>query len=224
MERTIWDALCEVPDRRGRRGRQIALPSILVLSLAGMLSGADSLIALFRWGRRLRPEALRLLGFSDGRAPCHATYHYVFKSLDADALSRTLGDFALGGTAPGHLALDGKSLRGSRREGERAIHVLSAFATDLSVVVGDLAVAPEQNEITAALTLLKGLPLEGTVITGDAMFCQREICRHIRGSGGDYLFAVKGNQPDLQDCIASAFGEPSPLRRPDAQTIRPDVG
>ena len=68
MRRTLWDALGEVPDQRGRKGRQIPLPSILALSVAAMLSGADSLIALFRWGRRLRPEALKLLGFEDGTA------------------------------------------------------------------------------------------------------------------------------------------------------------
>jgi hypothetical protein len=139
--------------------------------------------------------------------------------LDAEALSLVLGAFALDGRGPGHFALDGKTLRGTRRGEARALHVLSAFATDLSTVVGDLAVGPEANEITAALTLLKGLPLEGAVITGDAIFCQREICRHIRSAGGEYLFAVKRNQPDLHDRIAEAFGDPSPLWRAGAQSL-----
>ncbi|MGH6840461.1 MAG: ISAs1 family transposase [Methylocella sp.] len=77
------------------------------------------------------------------------------------------------------------------------MHVLSAFATRLSAVIGDLVVAPDANEITAAMTLLKGLPLEGAIVTGDAIFPQREICRHIRDAKGHYLFAVKGNQPEL---------------------------
>jgi hypothetical protein len=213
MTRTLWDALKEVPDQRGRKGRQIGLPSILALSVAAMLSGADSLIAIFRWGRRLRPEALRLLGFDDGTAPCHATYHYVFLSLDADALARVLGRFALGDAAPGHIAIDGKTLKGSRRHDAKPLHVLSAFATGLSAVVGDLVVEPDQNEITAALTLLKSLPLDGAIITGDAIFCQRQICRHIRDSRGHYLFAVKKNQPELHDAIAESFGDLSPLRR-----------
>src|SRR3990172_4421763 len=87
MTRTLWDALCEIQDRRGRKGRQYKLPSVLGIAIAAMLAGANDLIAIFRWGRRLKPEALRLLGIEDGKAPCHATYHYVFKSLDADALA-----------------------------------------------------------------------------------------------------------------------------------------
>lgn len=213
MPRSLWDALNEVPDRRGRKGRQIPLASLLGLSIAAMLSGADSLIAIFRWGRRLRPEALRVLGFDQGIAPCHATYHYIFLSIDGDALARVLGKFALGDAALGHIAMDGKTLRGSRRHDAKPLHVLSAFATGLSAVIGDLVVEPDQNEITAALALLKGLPLDGAIITGDAIFCQRQICQHIRDARGHFLFAVKTNQPELHSAIAESFGDLSPLRR-----------
>jgi hypothetical protein len=214
MTRTLWDALGEVPDCRGRKGRQLPLPALLALSVAAMLSGSDSLISIFRWGRRLKPEALRVLGFGDGIAPCHATYHYVFRSLDGDALARVLGRFALGeASGDRHIAIDGKTLKGSRRHDAKALHVLSAFATGLSAVVGDLVVAPDQNEITAALTLLKGLPLEGAIITGDAIFCQRQICQQIRDGNGHYLFSVKANQPELHAAIAESFGDLSPLGR-----------
>ena len=211
MARTLWDALGEVPDGRGRKGRQIPLQAILALSVAAMLARADSLIAIFRFGRRLRPEALKILGFVNGTAPCHASYHYVFHAIDGDALSRVLGKFALGDAEPGHMAMDGKTLRGSRRLDARALHVLSAFSTGLSAVVGDLVVEPDQNEITAALVLLKSLPLEGAIITGDAIFCQRQICQQIRDGNGHYLFSVKKNQPELHDAIAESFGDLSPL-------------
>src|SRR4051794_9684123 len=164
---------------------------------------------IFRWGRRLTPEALALFGIE--RAPCHATYHYFFKSLDGDVLARVLGEFARGNGEPCHIAIDGKTLKGSRRLNAKALHVVSAFATQLSCVVGDLVVAPDQNEITAALALLKDLPLEGSVITGDAIFCQREICRTIKDRNGDYLFVVKDNQPQLKADIAESFGDLSPL-------------
>jgi hypothetical protein len=174
-----------------------------------MLSGANDLRAIFRWGRRLKPEALALFGIE--RAPCHATYHYVFRSLDGDALAWALGRFACGGAEPGHIAIDGKTLRGSRRLDATALHVVSAFAARLSAVVGDLAVAPEGNEITAALALLKDLPLDGAIVTGDAIFCQREICQTITDGHGDYLFVVKDNQPTLKADIAESFGDLSPL-------------
>jgi hypothetical protein len=212
MVRTLWDALGEIEDRRGRKGRQYGLRSVLGISIAAMLAGANDLIAIFRWGRRLKPEALQLFGIENGKAPCHATYHYFFQALDADGLSRTLGTLAHEAAEVRHLAIDGKTLKGSRRLGAKAVHVLSAFATDLSAVIGDLTVEPDQNEITAAMVLLKGLPLDGAIITGDAIFTQREICRHIRDRNGHYIFAVKDNQPELKNDIAEAFGDLFPHR------------
>ncbi len=211
MVRSLWDALGEVPDRRGRQGRHYPLRSILGLSVAAILAGSNDLRAIYRWGRRLRPEALRLFGIDSGRAPCHATYHYFFRALDGDALAATLGRYVRGDAAGGHIAIDGKTLRGSLRADAKALHVLSAFATDLGAVIGDLVVPPDANEITAALTLLKGLPLEGAVVTGDAIFTQRQICQHIRDGEGHYLFVVKGNQPELRRNLAIAFGDDSPL-------------
>jgi len=211
MARTLWDALAEIEDARGRKGRQYQLRSVLGIALAAMLAGANDLRAIYRWGRRLRPEALPLFDITNGKAPCHATYHYVFQALDADALSRVLGRYALGDREPGHIAIDGKTLRGSRRLDDKAIHVLSAFSSELGAVIGDLTVAPDENEISAALVLLKGLPLDGAIITGDAIFTQREICRHIRDRHGHYLFVVKENQRALRDGIAEAFGDHSPL-------------
>ena len=76
--RTLWEALGEIPDRRGRKGRQYPLRAVIGLALAAMIAGADDLMAIFRWARRLPPEALRLFGLT--QAPCHATYHYFGSS------------------------------------------------------------------------------------------------------------------------------------------------
>jgi len=209
--RTLWEALGEIPDRRGRKGRQYPLRSVLSLALAAMVAGSDDLMAIFRWGRRLPPEALRVLGLS--RAPCHATYHYFFKALDVAAAERVLGEWARGGQPLGHVAVDGKRLRGSARaghDGAEGVHLVAAFASRLGAVIGQLKVAAGSNEITAALALLKSLPLEGAVITGDAEFCQRAICQSIRDQGGDYLFTIKANQPRLMADVAVAFGDAFP--------------
>jgi hypothetical protein len=213
MMRTLWEALGSVPDRRGRRGRQYKLQSVLGIATAAILAGANDLKAIARWGRRLKREALDVFGIADGKAPCHSTYYYVFRSLDAEALAKTLGALALGNREPGHIAIDGKTLKGSVRLNTRPLHILSAFAAGLGAVIGDLAVEPDRNEITAAMALLKELPLGGAIITGDAMFCQREICRHIRAANGHYLFVVKDNQPELKAAIAESFGDFSPLGR-----------
>lgn len=212
MVQTLWEVLGTFVDRRGRKGRQYPQQGLLALAIAAMLAGANDLRAIFRWGRRLKPEALALFGLK--KAPCHSQWFYFFRSLDGDALSAKLGAFALAGAEPGHLAMDGKTLKGSRRHDTKALHVVSAFSTRLSVVVGDVVLEPDQNEITAALALLKKLPLEGAIITGDAIFCQRSICSTITDSGGDYAFVVKDNQPELKAAIAEAFGELSPQRSP----------
>jgi hypothetical protein len=209
--RTLWEALAEIPDRRGRKGRQYPLRAVLGLALAAMLAGADDLMAIFRWARRLPPEALQQFGLT--QAPCHATYHYFFRALDIAATEQVLGVWARGDAPVGHIAIDGKRLRGSApagHDGREGVHLVAAFASRLQAVIGQLRVAPGSNEITAALALLQSLPLAGAVITGDAAFCQRAICQSIRDQGGDYLFTVKANQPGLMADIAVAFGDAFP--------------
>jgi predicted transposase YbfD/YdcC len=93
------------------------------------------------------------------------------------------------------------------------VHLLAAFSASLQGVIGQLAVAPDGHEITAALQLLKTIPLAGVIVTGDAIFTQREICRVITDAGGDCFFTVKDNQPMLKADIALAFGPLSPLCR-----------
>ena len=207
----LWDVLGSIPDRRGARGRRYPLRSVLVLTLAAMLSGANDLRAVFRWGRRLPDEALSVLGLS--RAPCHATYHYFFKALDVDAAARALGLWAGGRGAAGHVAVDGKRLRGSApagHDGSKGVHLVSAFATRPGAAIGQLRVSPEGNEATAALALLKGLPLKGATVTGDAAFCRRALCKAIRDGGGEYPFAVKANRPGSMADIAASFGDAFP--------------
>jgi hypothetical protein len=101
------------------------------------------------------------------------------------------------------------------------VHVLSALATELGAVIGEMAVNSDQNEIAAAVVLLNGLPLDGAVITGDAIFTQRGICRHIRNRNGHYRFTVKDNQPELKRNIAEAFGDLSPMGPTSSITTLP---
>jgi hypothetical protein len=136
----------------------------------------------------------------------------LFQQLDVTALERGLGGWVTGETpATGHVAIDGKRLRGSATAQAPGTHLLAAFSASLQGVIGQLNVPPESNEITAALELLKTLPLKGVVVTGDAIFTQTEICKVIVDGGGDYFFTVKGNQPTLKSDISEAFRPFSPL-------------
>jgi hypothetical protein len=206
----LWDRLEQVPDHRTLKGRRYSLAAIVGISLAAMLSGANDLRAIFRWGRRLTPKGLAAFGIGHGRAPCHATYHYVFRSIAAADLERALrGSVPSGGA--GHVAIDGKRLRGSQSENSPGIHVLQAFSTGLQASIGALAVPPDSAEVIKAIALLKDLPIgAGDVVTGDAAFTYRPIIEAIRAKGAGYFLFVKANQPELQAEIAHAFGDDSP--------------
>jgi hypothetical protein len=112
----------------------------------------------------------------------------------------------------GHISIDGKRLRDSHHGSERGIHILHAFATSLQSVVDSLVVPPDSAEMVEVIELLKGLPLKGAVVTGDAAFTFEPVVEAIREGGGDYFLFVKGNQPKLQAEIAHAFGDDFPLK------------
>lgn len=206
----LWDRLEQVPDHRTLKGRRYSLAAIVGISLAATLSGANDLKAIFRWGRRLTPNGLAAFGIGHSRAPCHATYHYVFRSIAAADLERALrGPVPPGGA--GHVAIDGKRLRGSQSANSPGIHVLQAFSTGLRASIGALAVPPDSAEMVEAIALLKDLPIgTGDVVTGDAAFTYRPIIDAIRAKGAGYFLFVKANQPELQAEIAHAFGDDSP--------------
>lgn len=208
---TLWSALEGIPDRRTKKGRRYSLASIVGLSLAAMLSGSNDLRSIYRWGRRLTPKGLQMLGIERGRAPCHATYHYVFRAIAASDLERALGALTVADGPLGHVAIDGKRLRGSQHETSPGVHMLAAFSTRLQAAVGSLAVPPDSGEMVEALQLIRELPLDGAVVTGDAAFTYRRIVEAILARGGQYFLFVKANQPELQAELAHAFGDDSPL-------------
>lgn len=230
---TLWEALGCVEDRRTRKGRRYSLPSILMLALAAMLAGANDLLAIHRFGKRLSPKALEALGITRRRAPAHATLHYVFRDLAAADLEWALRDLVRAPGGLGQVAIDGKTLRGSRQPDSPAVHLLQAFSSELSAMVGSLVVPPDSAEMVEALALIKSLPLaEGDVVSGDAAFTYDKVVKAIRAKGADYFLFVKANQPDLMAEIAHAFGDHSPLKgrrrggpcRPAHRSARPGAG
>lgn len=192
---TLWDLLVKIPDRRTITGRRYRLASVLALALTAILCGRASLAAIARFSRRLPKKALRELGVYREEAPCPATYHNVFHQIDLAVLEQTLALWVrglAGDAALEHVAIDGKRLRGSKSGEAPGMHLLTAYCTALSGVIGQAAMGGDENEITAALRLLKNMPLRGIIITGDAMFTQKEICQTIINNGGDYFFHGKG--------------------------------
>ena len=183
---SLWEALAEVPDPRGARGKRHPLPAILTLAVVAMLAGCRSLYAIAQFGRDRGRGLARALGFTRDRPPCCATLHYVFAALDPGAFERAIRRWVRTRVAKGWQAVsvDGKTLRGVQGHQLPGVHLLAAYAHEARIVLDQLPVHAGTNEHKTALRLLDLIPVEGKVVTGDAMFCQRDLSRKIRKKGG----------------------------------------
>lgn len=210
----------QVSDPRGRQGLRHPLPAMLASVVCAVLCGHRSYQAIVQWLHLQPVSTWHRLGFT--RTPPKSTcFETLMARLPAERLEEALSRWIHEGLELSvedelrAVALDGKSLRGTLGAHERAVHLLAALDHKLGCVLSQSAVDEKTNEHKAALDVLEGLVLEGRVITGDAMFCQREVCEHIRDRGGHYFFVVKDNQPTLLGEIQAAFVETkafSPLR------------
>jgi hypothetical protein len=204
---SLAEAFALIPDPRDRRGRQHPLVAMLSLSAVAILAGCRSLQAITQFGRDHGLGLAHALGFRKAKTPAASTFSELFRVLDAgaveDALRVWLG--ARGAGTGDHLALDGKTARGSADGEVPGVHLLAAFATADAAVLGQLEVARTTNEHKAALRLLGVLPLAGKVVTADAMFTHTDVCDTITDAGGDYLLAVKDNQETLLADIVATF-------------------
>jgi hypothetical protein len=205
----LLEVFATLPDPRKPRGSRHPLPALLSLTAVALLAGMRSLEAITQFGRDHGLAFRLLLGFTRLDAPCKGCLSYLFRRLDITAFEQALARWIMArcpevGDA---IALDGKTLRGSARKGLPGVHLLAAYAPKVTAVLGQLRVDAKTNEHKAALQLLGLLPLEGKVVTGDAMFCQKDVCAKVLEEGGDYVFTVKDNQPQLHFNIAAMFAE-----------------
>ena len=183
---SLMDVLSSLPDPRSAHGRRHPLGAILTLAVCAMLCGARSLYAISQWGRDHGTEVSHALGFTRERTPCVSTLHQVFSRLDREGFEGALGRWLQErGLQPAEaVAVDGKTLRGIHGEELPGVHLVAAYAHQTGIVVGQQAVGEKQNELGALAGLLNQLDLRGRVVTGDALFTQREVCRQINRKGG----------------------------------------
>ena len=178
---SLWEALSEVPDPRNASGRRHPLAAVLTLVSVAMLSGAKSLYAAAQFGRDRGKEFALALGFTREVPPCCSTLHYLFAALDREAFEAAIRRWAAGRSACGWeaVSIDGKTLRGVQGHEVPGVHLLSAYAHEAKVVLAQMPVDAKTNEHKAALELLDLVPLAGKVVTGDAMFCQRDLSKKV---------------------------------------------
>ena len=216
---SLIEVLAQVPDPRSKHGRIHPLPAVLALTVLAMLRGCRGPVAISQFGRDYGPPLAHALGFTRGKTPTASCLCELFSRLDAVAFEAALSRWMKSRTPPPAaapedgkqgkckepLAIDGKTLRGSRDGEIPGQHLVSGYAPLVEAVLVQVRVDAKTNEHKAALQMLGILPVKGRIVTGDAMFCQRDVCKEIIDQEGDYLFFVKENQPGLLADIAAGF-------------------
>lgn len=201
--------LNEIEDpRRPSNGTLHDFQEILVIAICAVLSDADNVDDFAAWARVKEGWLRRFLALKNG-IPSQDTFLRVFGSINPRQFEAVFRRW-VGGIVPAlsrTIAVDGKTLRGSGKGADSPVHMVSALATDLGLVLGQEKVTGKSNEITAIPELLQALYLKGHLVTIDAMGCQKAIAAQIVAQKGDYLLAVKGNQPTLHAAIQKAFDD-----------------
>lgn len=212
----LAQAFATIPDPRRAQGRVYWLPSLLCLAVGAILCNCLSVLAIAEWASLLSPSMREALGLPKDRSPDQSTLHRFFRRLDPHQLSMALTDYFEGtllkrvGTqmrkrGEQAVAVDGKARRGqlqfepSGPGGSCTIHDVEAFCHDIGVVLAQLALDNQggEAELSGASQLLDCISWQGRILTGDALYCQVNLCSAVLADGGDYLVVVKGNQPEL---------------------------
>jgi predicted transposase YbfD/YdcC len=227
---SLYAELQGVPDTREEQGKRHPLAAMLALACVALLCGYQTPYAISQWVDNYGKRYLATFGFTRDEPPGQATWYRVLGSIDWPALEARVTRWGLQvlealeacSTLQG-VAIDGKTLRGSRRQGASETHLLSAVVHRLGVTLAQIAVGDKTNEISVVLDLLGELVVKGHVFTTDALLTQQALAREILDRDGDYVFVVKQNQPQLYEDIEYLFQPPLPLLKgetwPVAETV-----
>lgn len=200
----------QLPDPRAKRARRHELLDIIIIAVCGVICGADSWVDIEEFGKAKLEWFRSFLDLPNG-IPSHDTFGRVFARLEPEPFEKCFLTWAEGlkeAALEGRfIALDGKTLRRSHdhAKGKGALHLVSAWATEQSLVLGQQKVAGHSNEITAIPQLLELLDLKGTIVTIDAMGTQKEIAQQVTDAGADYVLALKANQERLYEEVQECF-------------------
>ena len=211
MARSLVEHFADLKDPRVNRTKKHRLDDILVIALSALVCGATTFEDIEEFAESREDWFKTFLPLPHG-IPSHDTVYRVFCALDATVFARCFGGWmaevgqALGLNGLTHIAVDGKSLRGATGNTfTGCVHVVTAWAAEHGLLLGQEVVADNSNEIPAFPVLPNALKLTGTLVTIDAAGCQTAVADAIRDGGGDYLLAVKGNQPALLVAVEAVF-------------------
>jgi predicted transposase YbfD/YdcC len=200
---------------------------LLVIALCSVLCGGQGAVDMALFAKAKEPFLRGFLELKNG-LPSHDTFSRLFRNLDPDqfrgSFQRFMAQFSEG--CQGVVAIDGKVLRRSfdRASGKSALHMVSAWGCEQRLVLAQIATDAKSNEITAVPKLLELLTLKGTIVTADALNCQRTIAQQIVEAEGDYALALKGNQGTLHDDVRLLLNDPETKVSTAAPVVEGDHG
>lgn len=207
----LLEVLETVFDSRKARGKRHSMQYVLAVSLCATLAGSKSFAAIAEWAADQSRQTLMRLGARYGRPPSERTIRRVLSKVNVKEIDEKTGCWVAQQSrlkAGDALAIDGKTLRGSRDGDQQAVHLLSAVVHGEGTTVAQTPVPGKTNEITCVEPLLKNVAIEGAVITADALLTQKKIANYIvEERKADYVFTVKDNQPTLRQDIQYFFDD-----------------
>ena len=204
---SLLEHLKLVNDPRIHRRRRHDLQAILVVALCATIAGADNWVEVAEFGQQHEQWFARLVPLPCGVAS-HDTFARVFRMLDGQGLEHACQQWLrhVAGQVQGTVAIDGKSVRGSAKgDAHGALHLVSAWAADMGLLLGQRKVDGKSNEITAIPELLRLLHLKGCIVTIDAMGCQKAIAAQLHSHGADYVLGLKANQRHMHTVVQKHF-------------------
>lgn len=205
---SCWEGL---DDPRCGNAARHDFHELLMIALCCVLCGGQGAVDMAVFAEAKEPFLRSFLTLANG-LPSHDTFSRLFRTLDPDqfrdSFQRFMAQFSE--QLQGVVAIDGKVLRRSfdRASGKSALHMVSAWGSEQRLVLAQIATDAKSNEITAVPKLLRMLTLKGTVVTTDALNCQRTIAEQIVAQEGDYALALKGNQGTLYEDVALLLDDP----------------
>jgi predicted transposase YbfD/YdcC len=209
---TLFEHLSIIEDPRIDRTKRHLLIDILVVAVCAVMCGAEGWTEIEEFGRAKESWFKKFLELPHG-IPSHDTFRRVLMILKPQAFQESFLNWVKSGfevTSGSLVNIDGKQLRGSRskteaRDGTEGLRMVSAWAVENALVLGQVKTLEKSNEITAIPELLRVLELKGCIVTIDAMGCQKEIVAQIREQKADYCISLKGNQGTLHQAIVDYF-------------------
>jgi predicted transposase YbfD/YdcC len=208
--------LAVITDKRRQSGNfKHPLPEILFVIFSAALCGFEDWEMIEYYGKS-QLDWLRLYYPYKNGCPSHDTMERLFATIEPSEFEKLLQELVhlvIGLNTTAQIAIDGKRMKGSYDtfKGTPALHMVTAFATNEGLSLGQEKTEDKSNEITAIPKLIEALDIDGSVISIDAMGCQKDIVEKILAKKGDYLIAVKGNQKTLYEEVEQAFISQNPL-------------